>query len=187
VALEMSTGYPVDGAVTIRVDATDGGVWPLTLRLPSWAAGATVEAAGRSWQASGAAVTVRHDFAPGDEIRLHLPMAPRFTVPDPRIDAVRGCVAVERGPLVYCAESTDDSSIADLDGLSVDTDHAPGMDGGDVVVLGRAGTFADRPWPYPATALPAPAVPIRLLPYHRWARRGPATMRVWLPTTAETR
>src|SRR5256885_2551845 len=31
----------------------------------------------------------------------------RFTWPDPRVDALRGCVAVERGPLVLCAESLD--------------------------------------------------------------------------------
>ena len=34
-------------------------------------------------------------------------MPPRLTVPDPRIDAVRGCVAIERGPLVYCIETAD--------------------------------------------------------------------------------
>lgn len=186
VALDMTTGYPDDGTVTIRIDATDGGTWPLTLRLPSWAAGATVEAGGRSWPAGGGTVTVRQDFAAGDEIRLRLPMTPRFTIPDQRIDAVRGCVAVERGPVVYCAESTVRSGLIDLDGLSVDITEtpvvAPGDDGGEVVVTGRVATFADRPWPYPATAIPAPAVPIRLLPYHRWARRGPGTMRVWLPT-----
>jgi uncharacterized protein len=189
VALEMSTGYPDDGTVTIRVDATDGGVWPLTLRLPAWATGATAEAAGRSWPADGGVITVRHDFAPGDEIRLRLPMTPRFTAPDPRIDAVRGCVAVERGPVVYCAESTADSPAGDLDALSVDTTEAPGEDNGEVVVTARVSTVPDRPWPYAAEATHAagPAVPIRLLPYHRWARRGPATMRVWLPTTTQTR
>lgn len=34
-------------------------------------------------------------------------MPSRMTVADPRVDAVRGCVAVERGPLVYCLEEAD--------------------------------------------------------------------------------
>jgi uncharacterized protein len=34
-------------------------------------------------------------------------MPSRMTVADPRVDAVRGCVAVGRGPLVYCLEEAD--------------------------------------------------------------------------------
>jgi DUF1680 family protein len=189
VALTVTTGYPVDGTVTVRIDETGGGPWPLTLRLPDWAAGATVEAAGQVRPAEGGSVTVRHAFAPGDVIRLRLPVTPRFTVPDPRIDAVRGCVAVERGPVVYCAESTADAPLGDLDTLSVDPARAPRDDDGAVLVRARSATVGERPWPYgaPAEVDPAGAVPIRLLPYHRWARRGPATMRVWLPTAPEGR
>ena len=43
----------------------------------------------------------------GDRVVLDLPMQPRLTVPDPRIDAVRGSVAIERGPVVYCVETAD--------------------------------------------------------------------------------
>jgi DUF1680 family protein len=189
VALTVTTGYPDDGTVTVRIDETDGGEWPLTLRLPAWVTGATVEAAGRIRPAEGGSVTVRHAFAPGDEIRLRLLVTPRFTAPDPRIDAVRGCVAVERGPVVYCAESTAEASLGDLDTLRVDPARAPRDDDGAVVVHAVPTTVGDRPWPYgaPADTGAADAVPIRLLPYHRWARRGPATMRVWLPTAPENR
>ena len=38
---------------------------------------------------------------------LTLPGRPRLTTADPRVDAARGCVAIERGPLVYCVESAD--------------------------------------------------------------------------------
>jgi DUF1680 family protein len=44
----------------------------------------------------------------------------------------------------------------------------------------------DAPWPYglrsPSSGTSEP-IAVHLLPYHRWARRGPATMRIWLPTT----
>ena len=56
---------------------------------------------------SGGYVRLTEAFQPGDVVELALPMEPRFTVADPRIDAVRGCVAVERGPEVLCLESVD--------------------------------------------------------------------------------
>ena len=46
-------------------------------------------------------------------MRLRLEMTPRWTYPDPRVDAVRGCVAIERGPLVYCFEQTDQPATLD--------------------------------------------------------------------------
>ncbi|MDG4821773.1 glycoside hydrolase family 127 protein [Asanoa sp. WMMD1127] len=190
VAVELTTAYPADGNVTIRVTATDGGEWPLTLRVPAWAEGATVTVDGVTSPASAPAVTVRRAFAVGDEIRLHLPVAPRFTAPDRRIDAVRGCVAVERGPVVYCAESPMDEPVGDLDRLRVDESRTP-VDGADgVTVWAGFAASSDAGWPYdrPDGATEDPDLtPIRLLPYHRWARRGPATMRVWLPTVPSPR
>ena len=50
-------------------------------------------------------------------MRLRLDVTPRWTRPDPRVDALRGCVAIERGPLVYCLEQTDQP--ARLDELAV--------------------------------------------------------------------
>jgi uncharacterized protein len=121
VGVAVRTGYPDDGTVTVRVTETDGGPWALTLRVPAWAGGARLTGPdGEERQAApGGEVTVRHAFAVGDEIRLTLPMRPRWTRPDPRIDAVRGCVAAERGPIVLCAESLG-ADAAELDAVTVD-------------------------------------------------------------------
>jgi DUF1680 family protein len=112
-------------------------------------------------------------------------MRPRWTFPDPRIDAVRGCAAVERGPVVLCAESADQHT-DDLDGLRVDVTAPPQDSLGAAIVSGHFDRPADDGWPYtPIAPLRGEPdlVPVRLIPYHRWARRGPSTMRVWLPTT----
>ena len=58
-------------------------------------------------------------------------MAPRFTVADPRVDAVRGCVAVERGPEVLCLESVDTPRNVHVDLVRVDDTVAPREEDGD--------------------------------------------------------
>jgi hypothetical protein len=130
-------------------------------------------------------VQINRRFAPGDTVRLELPIEPRWTVPDPRIDAIRGTAAVEHGPLVLCAESTDIPGGVDVDAIQVDPREAPVMQGGRVVVQGSIVKADDATWPYrdsgagPAVGRQDTGIP--LLPYHAWANRGPSTMRVWLP------
>jgi DUF1680 family protein len=169
--------------VTVRITRTDGGTWPLTLRVPRWADGAVLVTAGGRRTVPVGDLVVRRDFVVGEEIRLELPMRPRFTRPDPRIDAVRGCVAVERGPIVFCAESVGESG--DLDALRVEVTAQPADADGEVAVRAWFDVPAEAPWPYGAgePALSTDTALLHLVPYHRWARRGPSTMRVWLPTT----
>ena len=53
------------------------------------------------------AVSIERAFSAGDEVELELPVPPRFTRADSRVDAVRGCLVVERGPEVFALESVD--------------------------------------------------------------------------------
>jgi DUF1680 family protein len=166
VALEVETRYPAGGRVAVRITRTPETPWTLTLRVPGWADGATLDgqAVTPGW------VRIRRAFTAGEVIVLDLPMRPRLTVPDPRVDAVRGCVAVERGPEVLCAESVDLPEGTAIDNLRLDPGTAPAdRDGAVVVSVHPYGT--------------GPAREMTLHPYHRWARRGPSTMRVWLPVT----
>ncbi|MFE2938165.1 glycoside hydrolase family 127 protein [Streptomyces sp. NPDC059255] len=192
VALRVRTDYPYGGRVTVRITRSADRPWTLSLRVPAWAAGATawlvdVDGARRPVAPGTAAVT--RAFRAGDEIRLELPVAPRWIGADPRVDAVRGTVAVQRGPLVYCAESVDLPGGQEADAVRVDptADPEDGPDG-TVVVPGElavAGLQSEAPWPYRPlgeAAAPAERAPgIVLVPYHSWANRGPSTMRVWLP------
>ncbi|MEV6236562.1 beta-L-arabinofuranosidase domain-containing protein [Lentzea sp. NPDC051838] len=179
--LQVRTSYPDDGNVAVRVTRSGGNPWSITLRVPDWATGAVLVLDDERRPVAPGEVVLTQEWAAGQEITLELPMRPRFTWPDPRIDAVRGCVAVERGPLVLCAESLGEN---DLDTLRVCTADDPVEDGDGAVVHARFEEPLESSWPYgaPTTRLGAP-VPVHLTPYHRWARRGPSTMRIWLPTT----
>ena len=126
-------------------------------------------------------------------------MSPRVTLPDHRIDAVRGCAALERGPLVYCVEAADLPPDVHLDDIEL-------ADEGTLTTTGAVGlpqTFAaieaaarartdargePRDWPYvdavePGLSAPGSTMAVRAIPYFAWANRDPGPMRVWLPTT----
>jgi uncharacterized protein len=183
--VRMRTGYPTTGEVSIEVTQAPAGAATIALRVPPWAAGArVVEPDGTTRPAPPGTVAVTRAFAAGDVIRLELPVAPRWTVADPRIDAVRGTVAVERGPVVLCVESVDLPGEADVDAVRVDPSADPVDRDGAVVVPGELVEPDPAGWPYQGPGVPAGRrqAEIVLRPYHSWAERGPATMRVWLPT-----
>lgn len=188
----IATAYPHDGEIRVRVDSATDGPWSLTLRVPSWAVeGASLTVDGNTRPVSPGVITARRRWQPGDEVVLRLPMAPRFTYPDPRIDAVRGCVAVERGPLVLALESVDVPGVETVDDLRVDVGMPPRIVDGRVVVRCRRLAQHDHGWPYRSRWEESPPgehdamAEVPLVAYHAWANRGPSTMRVWLPIEAD--
>lgn len=185
VELEMITRYPADGEVGIRVVAGTGQ-WTLALRVPAWCEGASVQVNGKSVDASvrGGKLQLSRIWADGDVVTLSLPMPARFSWPDPRIDAVRGQVAVERGPLVRCLESADFG--ADVEGAVIDVAAGLEVTDGDVLATIAQRTVEEKAWAF--TSNPASGASlgtprrVRLQPYREWGNRGAGTMRVFLPT-----
>jgi DUF1680 family protein len=180
VRLSVRTGYPWDGRVTVEVTRAPERPWTLSLRVPGWSRSATLSGpAGAGPRSAGpGAAELSRRWAVGDTVTLELDLPVRVTEPDPRVDAVRGCVAVERGPLVYCLESADLPPGAELEALRWDPGREPAVaprpDLGEAVVgitVPLLGPGADGP-----AALSAGAVP-----YFAWANRGARAMRVWIP------
>lgn len=189
VDFDVETDYPSSGSVRIRVLGEAATPWTLSLRVPSWATGATLAGPddARPRPVPPGTATVTRAFAAGDVVELRLPMAPRVVHPDPRIDAVRGCVAVERGPEVYCLESNDLPAGADLSRVELDASSVTQADG-HVHARLRLGGWPDPAWPYGAAVAEQPrttTVEANLVPYHDWATRGPSTMRVWIPDAGD--
>jgi DUF1680 family protein len=202
--VEIGTDYPWDGLVTIRVTSAPASEErEIAMRVPAWsaAAGITVNDSPERVRAPAPSyLRVRRAWQPGDEVRLRLDMTPRLTYPDRRVDAVRGCAAIERGPLVYCFEQADQA--ARLDELAVipgaplteRTVTLPGI-GRTIQVTVPARHIPPGPAPasWPAQGGPgepaAPAVPGQrvvtavAIPYFQWDNRGPGAMRVWMPAT----
>jgi DUF1680 family protein len=170
VALDVETSYPRSGTVRVIIRETVIKPWTFTMRVPAWATGAVLversgDAPALTRPVSAGEVSVTRAFQAGDIIELELPVEPRFTVADPRIDAVRGCVAVERGPEVMCLESVDlaaaglDRWLGDVALVAVDTRVAPQEVDGETVVRVRLDSASGTSsWPYRTAADPGAAV-----------------------------
>jgi uncharacterized protein len=174
--LSVHTGYPWDGRVTVRVVEAPGRPWTLSLRVPRWCRSAVLTGPGGSGPRAAGAGTAEltRRWKAGDRVVMELDMPVRVTEPDPRVDAVRGCVAVERGPLVYCLESADLPPETELEELRWDPSREPAAvprpDLGDDVV-GITVPVAGR----------QPGLSAGAIPYFAWANRGAGAMRVWIP------
>jgi uncharacterized protein len=195
--MEVTTNYPWDGTVTIRIAEAPAGPWELALRVPHWAEQPTLTVNGTAVDTAPADGwwVVARQWNDGDQVVLVLPLQPRFTAADPRLDATRGAVAVEHGPLVYCLEAVDNPRHR-LDDLTVDTAVAPEVVPSDetlgrVASIRTAGHLRPRTgaswWPYSIAGLPAgdepgESVPLTSVPYYTWGNRGPGAMRIWVPT-----
>ncbi|MFS0731327.1 beta-L-arabinofuranosidase domain-containing protein [Curtobacterium sp. 1P10AnD] len=183
-AFSVRSEWPRSGRVEITASADSDGPIALRLRVPSWSSGATLDVVGQAVPVAGDSVTVTRVFSTGDRVVLDVPVRARVTVPDPRIDAVRGTVAVERGPLVYALESIDaGGDVRDL----VASAGAEALDHGpDDVRLPLRPRVLPEPHALPYGAGPVAAATgspreVRLVPYASWGNRGPSTMRVFIP------
>ena len=180
--LAIETDYPWHGRVKLLVRRAPGTERTISLRIPKWCPSWSVQTDGRHETDNGW-LRIRREWKAGDEVILDLTIHPRLTPPHPKIDAVRGCVAIEYGPLVYCLETTDQPAGLDLDDLALDVtaplrlSQAPDLLGGISVIQATAHGLADKS-PNPE------ATKVTAIPYALWANRTPGAMRVWLPASA---
>ena len=198
VRLAVETGYPWTGRIEVTVLETPVAAWMLSLRLPAWCRTVTVQDPGAERIAvdpGDRTVRRMRTWTAGDRLILELGLEPRITTPDPRIDAIRGCVAFERGPFVYAVESADLPAGADVDAIAVPADAAAtpverpdvGESAVGLRIPVRRVRVADPRWPY--TAGGGDGEPGRApeeedagaIPYFAWANRDVGGMRVWLP------
>jgi hypothetical protein len=196
--ISVSTPYPHEGELFVRVDESPPGEAEIAVRVPSWASGVVVSLNGAA-QAGDPGhdgyLHLRRRWERGDELSVSFPLRARITRPDPRVDAVRGCVALERGPLVYCFEMVGDGPPS-LDGVEIVEPESPvdrpAVVGAEAVrelrCRGRRLTTQPGEWPYYGSAAPGPGtyedVTLSAVPYYAWANRGASQMRVWVPRYA---
>ena len=187
ISISQKTEYPWSG--DIEITAGTSGDYALMLRIPCWAQNRPVPGtlytyadgreAGWSVAVNGQSVDctledgycrVDRKWKKGDKVSVSLDMNPRTVVADSRVADLTGMVAVERGPIVYCAEGIDNEGRSvfsePLDACSEFTTGTTEIEGVKVGTINADGR-------------------INFVPYYAWNHRGRGDMTVWLRRCTE--
>lgn len=201
--LTQTTGYPWNGDVEIAVSKAPSKPFALKVRIPGWVRnqvvptdlytyadnitpGYTVTVNGQPVQSDivNGYFVIDRKWSRGDKVSVHFDMEVRTVQAHRQVREDRGKVAVERGPIVYCAEWPDNdfnvlsaqipASLSKIDvipasmtveGKSYQMSH---------ISLGCAREN------YAGNKTKSRDVVLRLIPYYAWAHRGNGNMTVWL-------
>ena len=216
VKLSQETQYPWNGDIALKIENNRAGRFNLKIRIPGWVQGRPVPSdlyeysdgkrpsysvlvngkkADAQLEKDGY-YTINRAWKKGDVVSIHFDMDVRTVRANNKVVADRGQIAVERGPLVYCAEWPDNNF--DIMGMLVN--QSPAFATGekpmsafipadrqkqltlfktqDITTLstnaqllaydkqGRLTTQDER---------------LTLIPYFAWCHRGSGNMKVWMP------
>ncbi len=197
----QQTRYPWDGDVKITVNPDRAGPLTLKVRFPGWARNepvpsdlyrfadestdpVTLRINGRAVPAKTEKgyVSLKRTWRAGDTIDLHLPMPVRRVVAHEEVQADRGRVALQRGPLVYTAEWPDNPNgrVRNLmlpDSAKLTAEFQPALLQGVTVIRGRVVALARDA----QGGVTKSEQEFTAIPYHVWANRGRGQMTVWIP------
>ena len=208
VTLEETTNYPWDGDISIKVLKNKAKAFNMLIRIPGWVLNevvpsdlytfsddifstyeVTVNGQRVDGELQNGYLVINRNWKKGDVVSIHFDMPVRTVVANPRVSDDRGRIAVERGPLVYCAEW------ADNEGVNPHHLLLPRQQKFEVMpaysILNTEGNNKH----FDVTAIAAQAqdvhvdrdgritakdVSVKLIPYYAWNHRGAGKMDVWL-------
>lgn len=186
IRLNVQSGMPYEGNVTIRVEGEEAMEGSLKLRIPGYAQEP-------SFVLNGDSVSPRSEGGYAviplsgrcTELCFRFGIPPRLIYADPRVSADAGKCAVMKGPLVYCLEEIDNRN--GLSRLVIDS-SAPLLEQRDPALCGGSFTVTARGWrleefsgtlyrTHPPAKEPCT---LRFVPYCIWGNREPGEMTVWV-------
>ncbi|GAB4018592.1 aceric acid hydrolase [Spirosoma koreense] len=193
IRLTQTTNYPWEGAIGLQLEQVPTKPFSVFVRIPGWCQGATISVNGKPISATiqaGEYAEINRSWKAGDKVNINLPMLVKLIEANPLVEESRNQVAVKRGPIVYCLESTDNPKTK-LTNIALSSKMAfrptpVRIDNSDLMALeGDAKLLNENSWTnqlYREVSDKAPApTRVRLIPYYAWANRGHSEMEVWIP------
>jgi DUF1680 family protein len=198
VALAMESEMPWEGSSKITILAKEPAQATLKFRIPGWVREQPVPGDLYSYvgrlerqaviSVNGKTVSSIPDrqgyvslsqmWRHGDQVQIEFPLEVRQVITHVKVRDNRGRTAIERGPIVYCAEWPDFAGGKVLTAVlepnaGLKASHDDTFFGGATVLAAQAKSIG---------APAGDAAPVKLIPYHLWANRGVGEMAVWLST-----
>ncbi|HEX4372994.1 MAG TPA: beta-L-arabinofuranosidase domain-containing protein [Puia sp.] len=203
IGIEQQTNYPWDGSVKINISPDKKTKMALHIRIPGWANGKAVagdlyrfvntETKKISLKINGndAAYNLQKGYAvidrewkKGDVVELNLPMEVKEVVANDSVSADAGKAALQRGPLVYCIEGSDNNKKAWNILLPADakfnTDFQKNLLNGVTTISVELPVLTVSP---DGRSILNEKKLVTAIPYYSWANRGGDDMQVWIPRT----
>ena len=192
VTLRQTTNYPWDGDVAVTLAMAQPARFGLRLRIPGWCRRAAVSINGEPVDMEGKLaqryLTLVRTWQPGDRVTLAFAMPVEQVYAHPDVQQDVNCVALQRGPLIYCLEQVDHAAPLHHLRLPAGAELTPRLAtdllGGVVVLDGEALAAETGDWANTLYRSAAPVlVPaaVQAIPYYAWDNREPGAMCVWLP------
>ena len=208
VTLKQETNYPSDGDVKLSI-VKGGGNFDLNIRIPGWVRGEVVPSDLYSFvdgkhldyciKVNGKEVinsnvkenaltdgyaVLNRKWKKGDVIEIHFDMEPRLVKANDKVADDRDRLAVERGPLVYCAEWPDN----DADVSTYLLNQHPQLNMGKDITITAGHKVQSITTNAQALSIGSDGKlktadkTLTLIPYYAWDHRGQkGGMDVWLP------
>ncbi|GCE31393.1 hypothetical protein KDA_68770 [Dictyobacter alpinus] len=192
--MRQQTQYPWDGAVRLDLELARPASFTLKLRIPDWCTDPVLRVNGTTVDITDSLergyARIERTWQAGDSVELDLPMAVTRIHAHPSVEADAGCVALQRGPIIYCLEAVDNSVPLQQLQLPANQQLQPEfqqelLDG--VVTLHGSALAPDlAAWEnhlYRAGKPPMLETALTAIPYFAWDNRQPGAMHVWIHET----
>jgi DUF1680 family protein len=206
VKITQETRYPWEGNAKLTVEPERSGRFAILVRIPGWAQNTPVPSDLYMYldptdekpvlnvngkpvklKLKNGYVRLERRWKKGDAIELVLPMPVHKVLAHPMVRDDVGRVALERGPLVYCAEWPDNGgsalNIVIPDNAPLKAEFRTDLLNGVEVLTGEVSAVVRGEDGVAVKTAPHNLVAI---PYYAWANRGMGEMAVWMARAPET-
>jgi len=204
IKVEQKSNFPWDGKVKLLLFPEKEFKFSLKIRVPGWSVNEAIpgnlywfadnseekyvikiNGEEAEFELENGYAEIERRWKRGDMIEIEFPMPVRKVIADEKIKDDLNKIAVQRGPVIYCAEWPDNNSGNILNlvinpEVAFTTEFVPDLLEG-VQVVRTSGKQTKRTLNKGIEELPEEQV--TLIPYALWNNRGPGQMMVWLPVT----
>lgn len=201
VQIVQQNNYPWEGALAFTVTPQKSDAFSLLVRIPGWARNEAIPSDLYSFADNKAAkvtisingqpvdfsidkgyAVIKRTWKKGDVLKVDLPMDVRRVFANEKVKDDQGKVALQRGPLIYCAEWADNNGKAANILIPADAvfqaKFEPGLLNGVEVLQSEVPVITvDEK----AQTVSTSRRPVTAIPYYAWANRGKGEMMVWFP------
>ncbi|WP_299093355.1 beta-L-arabinofuranosidase domain-containing protein [uncultured Metabacillus sp.] len=191
IKLKQKTDYPWNGKISITLDLESSATFGVKLRIPEWCKKAQLKVNNKEIEITDlfdkGYVRIEREWKNNDRVELELFMPIERIYSHPKVRQNVNTVAIQRGPIIYCLESIDNS--CSLHEISLPPEgvlksvYDETLLGGVVKIIGEAELVDDDDWENKLYSTNKPKnkpFQITAIPYYAWDNRASGQMRVWI-------